>query len=72
MRRTLLFVVAVMAAHPATVSAEERCKSAHCDEYGQCELIDGVCTATPETCAKVDACKKAGCEIENNMCMPKE
>lgn len=50
---------------------EERCVS-HCTDFGQCEIVEGACTATSEGCEKVEECKGGKCEIVDNICTPKE
>ncbi len=55
----------------AAMKPEERCKS-RCDEYGQCDIIDGACTATPAGCEKVARCQGGKCTIADNMCQPKK
>ncbi len=53
-----------------SVKPEERCKS-QCTEYGQCQIVDGSCTATAEDCDKLDKCKGGKCSIVDNICTPK-
>ena len=52
------------------IKPEERCKGGACDEYGQCELIDGVCTATQSICDKLEKCADKTCVVTDNMCSP--
>jgi len=59
----MAFCLMTFAQDPAS-----RCKGPHCEEYGQCELIDGVCTATPESCEKLEMCSGGKCKVANNMC----
>lgn len=54
-----------------SVPEKNRCVM-QCEEFGQCEIVDGVCMATEASCAKLEKCKAKGCKVVDALCEANE
>ncbi|MGE0325130.1 MAG: hypothetical protein AB7K71_34675 [Polyangiaceae bacterium] len=54
-----------------SVPEMDRCVM-QCEEFGQCEIVDGVCMATEASCAKLEKCKAKGCKVVDALCEANE